>query len=171
MGLWRRVVLVPILAGVSAIPLDTAGAGKAYAAADDNNAARIYNGFKRYHGGCNHCHGPDGIGSTFGPSLVDRLPDIQTFRRIVRDGTSNGASVMKGFADDPNVEPYIDDIYAYLFARASSAIGRGRPIRPKFLERSRIFHCFSIACDEKWKNDTVYISLRRRTRRIRMEFT
>ncbi len=29
---------------------------------------------------------------------------------------------------------------------------------PKFLKRSRIFHCFSIACDEKWKNDTVYIS-------------
>jgi len=31
-------------------------------------------------------------------------------------------------------------------------------VKPKFLKRSRIFHCFSIACDEKWKNDTVYIS-------------
>ena len=128
MRLWRRVVLVPILAGVSTVSLGTAGAGKAYAATDDNNTARIYHGFKRYHGGCNHCHGPDDIGSTFGPSLVDRLPDIETFRSIVRDGTGKGASVMKGFAGNPNFEPYIDDIYAYLCARASSALGRGRPI-------------------------------------------
>jgi mono/diheme cytochrome c family protein len=114
MRLWRRAVLAPILAAVS---LGTAGAGKAYAAADDNNAARIYSGFKRYHGGCNHCHGPDGIGSPFGPSLVDRLPDMETFRSIVRDGTRKGASAIKGFAGNPNVEPYIDDIYAYLRSR------------------------------------------------------
>ncbi|TIX83067.1 MAG: cytochrome C, partial [Mesorhizobium sp.] len=40
-----------------------------------------------------------------------------------------GPSVMKGFADDPNVAPYIDDIYAYLQARADGALGRGRPER------------------------------------------
>jgi mono/diheme cytochrome c family protein len=26
---------------------------------------------RRYHARCNHCHGPDGVGSTFGPSLVE----------------------------------------------------------------------------------------------------
>ena len=36
---------------------------------------------------------------------------------------------MKGFAGDPNVAPYIDDIYAYLQARADGALGRGRPTR------------------------------------------
>ena len=34
---------------------------------------------------------------------------------------------MRGFADDPNVAPYLPDIYAYLQARADGAIGRGRP--------------------------------------------
>ena len=36
---------------------------------------------------------------------------------------------MLGFADDPNVSPYVDDIYAYLQARADGALGRGRPDR------------------------------------------
>jgi putative tryptophan/tyrosine transport system substrate-binding protein len=47
---------------------------------------------RRYHSSCNHCHGPDGIGSTFGPALID-LPDVEAFRRIVRDGKSNGISL------------------------------------------------------------------------------
>jgi hypothetical protein len=36
---------------------------------------------------------------------------------------------MKGFSGDPNVAPYVDDIYAYLQARADGVLGRGRPIR------------------------------------------
>jgi mono/diheme cytochrome c family protein len=104
-------------------------AGKFYRIIDGKVDVRTYNGFRRYHAGCNHCHGPDGAGSTFGPSLVDKLPDIEAFRRIVRDGKSNGALVMKGFAGDPNFAPYVDDIYAYLQARADGALGRGRPIK------------------------------------------
>jgi mono/diheme cytochrome c family protein len=67
------------------------------------------------------------MGSTFASALVDRLPDIEVFRRSVLDGVRTGPSVMQGFADDPNVAPYIDDIYAYLQARADGALGRGRP--------------------------------------------
>jgi mono/diheme cytochrome c family protein len=129
---WRLAILGPILAGGFAVysgaaAQQDAGAGKAPGPADE----RTYNGFKRYHAGCNHCHGQDGMGSTFGPALVDGLPDIETFRRIVRNGTSNGASVMKGFAGDPNVAPYEDDIYAYLQARAEGRLGRGRPLQAK----------------------------------------
>jgi mono/diheme cytochrome c family protein len=129
---WQLAILMPILAGGSAVysgaaAQQDAGVGKARGPAD----LRTYNGFKRYHGGCNHCHGQDGMGSTFGPSLVDSLPDIETFRRIVRNGTSNGASVMKGFAGDPNVAPYVDDIYAYLQARAEGSLGRARPVQAK----------------------------------------
>ena len=72
-----------------------------------------------------------GLGSTFGPPLVDRLPDIDEFRRIVRLGKSTGASVMQGFAKDPNIDPYVDDIYAYLQGRADGVIGRGRPVKQK----------------------------------------
>ena len=103
--------------------------GKFYQVVDGKVDARTYNGFRRYHAGCNHCHGPDGTGSTFGPSLVDKLIDVDAFRRVVREGRTNGTSIMKGFADDPNVAPYIDDIYAYLQARADGALGRGRPMK------------------------------------------
>jgi mono/diheme cytochrome c family protein len=91
--------------------------------------SKTYNGYRRYHAGCNHCHGSDGLGSTFGPALTSQLPDIATFRDIVRNGKSDGTSVMRGFAKDPNIEPYLDDIYAYLQARADGVLGRGRPAR------------------------------------------
>jgi mono/diheme cytochrome c family protein len=103
--------------------------GKFYRAADGKADARTTNGYRRYHASCNHCHGPDGLGSTFGPELVENLPDVGAFRRAVRDGQSTGNSVMKGFADDPNIAPYVDDIYAYLQARGDGALGRGRPVR------------------------------------------
>jgi mono/diheme cytochrome c family protein len=108
---------------------DAAPGAKLYRIVDGKVDARTYNGFRRFHAGCNHCHGQDGLGSTFGPSLVDRLPDLDAFRRIVRNGTGSGTSMMKGFADDPNVAPYIDDIFAYLQARHDGALDRGRPPR------------------------------------------
>src|SRR5262249_11192184 len=131
---WQLLVLSAVVGcslavGAGAASQADAPAGKFYRIVDGKVDARAYNGFRRYHAGCNHCHGPDGMGSTFAPSLVDELPDIETFRRIVRDGRSNGTSVMKGFAGDPNVAPYVDDIYAYLQARADGALGRGRPDR------------------------------------------
>ena len=131
---WPRLVLSSIAvcslaASVGAASQDDASVDKFYRVVDGKVDARTYNGFRRYHAGCNHCHGADGLGSMFGPSLVDGLPDVQAFRRIVRDGRSNGPSVMNGFADDPNVAPYVDDIYAYLQARADGVLGRGRPAR------------------------------------------
>jgi len=117
---------LPVSAGAAS---DGPVAGKFYEAVDGKVDARTYNGFRRYHAGCNHCHGPDGVGSTFAPSLVEKLPGVDTFRRVVRNGRANGTSVMKGFADDPNIAPYIDDIYAYLQARADGVLGPGRPIR------------------------------------------
>lgn len=117
------------LAAASAQAQEAATGDKHYRVEDGKVDKATYNGFRRYHSSCNHCHGPDGMGSTIGPSLVETLPDIENFRRIVREGQGSGTSVMKGFADDPNVEPYIDDIYAYLQARADGALGRGRPER------------------------------------------
>jgi mono/diheme cytochrome c family protein len=128
MSAWLVLCLVVVTAGFAASSAELAP-GKFYQAVGNKVDARTYNGFRRYHGSCNHCHGPDGMGSTFASALVDRLPGIEVFRRNVRDGVRSGASVMKGFADDPNVAPYIDDIYAYLQARADGALGRGRPER------------------------------------------
>ena len=129
-----RLPLALVLAGTlalagHAVAQDAAPGGKLYRVVDGKVDAKTYNGYRRFHAGCNHCHGQDGLGSTIGPSLVERPPDLEAFRRIVRDGTGSGVRVMKGFADDPNVAPYIDDIFAYLQARADGALGRGRPER------------------------------------------
>ena len=53
--------------------------GKFYRVVDGKVDARTFNGFRRYHGSCDHCHGPDGVGSTVAPPLVDRLPALRDF--------------------------------------------------------------------------------------------
>lgn len=108
---------------------DDGRAAKLYRVIDGKVDARTYDGFRRYHAGCSHCHGQDGMGSTFGPSLVAKLPDAARFQRVVLEGVTSGSSVMKGYADDPNFAPYVDHIYAYLQARADGVLGRGRPDR------------------------------------------
>jgi mono/diheme cytochrome c family protein len=102
--------------------------GKFYRVLDGKVDAGTYNGFRRYNAVCSHCHGQDGVGSSFAPSLVNGLLDIDTFRHVVLDGLVAGTSIMKGFANDPNVAPYVGDIYAYLQARNDGALGRGRPM-------------------------------------------
>lgn len=91
----------------------------------------VWNGYRRFNSTCNHCHGFDGAGSSFGPSLVEAPLDPKAFRSAVIAGKRSGTSVMKGFGDDPNVVDHIDDIYAYLAARAEGRVGRGRPRHPE----------------------------------------
>jgi mono/diheme cytochrome c family protein len=126
---WVAWSVLLCVACLNADAQEAAIPGKLYRVIEGKADARTYNGYRRYHSVCNHCHGPDGMGSSFGPSLVARLPDIETLRRIVRDGQGSGAAVMKGFSGDPNVAPYVEDIYAYLAARADGALGRGRPVK------------------------------------------
>ena len=102
-------------------------AAKPYQIVDGKVDKRTYNGFLRYNAVCNHCHGPDGVGGSFGPSLIEAPMMIEEFRDAVLAGRAKGNFVMKGFADDPNVAPFVDDIYAYLRARTDGVIGRGRP--------------------------------------------
>jgi mono/diheme cytochrome c family protein len=102
-------------------------AAKPYQIVDGKVDKRTYNGFRRYNAVCNHCHGPDGVGGSFGPSLIEAPMMIEEFRDAVLVGRAKGNFVMKGFADDPNVAPFVDDIYAYLRARTDGVIGRGRP--------------------------------------------
>ena len=130
-GCFRALALSMLAFCAGSIPVSSgvAGSPKLYQVIDGKVDARTYNGFRRYHASCNHCHGSDGLGSTFGPPLIDRLPEVEKFRRIVLEGQRTGPSVMQGFGQDPNIAPYIDDIYAYLQARADGALGRGRPTR------------------------------------------
>jgi mono/diheme cytochrome c family protein len=122
-------IIVSCLTSASGAASDGPGGARSYTMVDGKVDATTFNGFRRYHAGCNHCHGPDGVGSTFGPPLVDRLGDAAAFRRIVIEGRISATSAMPAAGADPNVAPYIDDIYAYLQARADGALGRGRPVR------------------------------------------
>ena len=94
-----------------------------------------YNGYRRYHSSCHVCHGPDGLGSSFAPSLVDSMKqlDYGAFAEVVVNGRqaqgATGNSVMPSFAFDPNVMEYMNDIYGYLRARTDGALDRGRPQR------------------------------------------
>lgn len=94
-----------------------------------------YNGYRRYHSSCHVCHGPDGMGSSFAPALVESLRqlDYEAFAEVVVNGRqavgAAGNSVMPSFAFDPNVMEYMNDIYGYLRARTDGVLERGRPQR------------------------------------------
>ncbi|TXN64777.1 c-type cytochrome, methanol metabolism-related [Methylobacterium sp. WL30] len=92
-----------------------------------------YSGYRRYHAECHVCHGPDGMGSTYAPALKDSLKHLsyEEFIGILAGGkhdvSSSDQKVMPAFGDNKNVMCYSDDLYVYLKARASGAMGRVRP--------------------------------------------
>jgi methanol metabolism-related c-type cytochrome len=94
-----------------------------------------YSGFKRYHDTCHVCHGPDGLGSTYAPSLVDSLKNLsyEQFAETVINGKKsvNAAEnlVMPAFGTNKNVFCYLDDIYIYLKARSDGVLPRARPAK------------------------------------------
>lgn len=96
-------------------------------AALPHDPAALREGYRRYQGVCAHCHGPDGAGSSFAPGLVAPLASYRVFAAAVLQGVASPRGVMRGFAGDPNIEPHLGAIYAYLAARASGRLGRGRP--------------------------------------------
>jgi methanol metabolism-related c-type cytochrome len=102
-------------------------------AADGKVDWPTYSGFMRYHSECHVCHGPDGMGSSYAPALVDSLKtiDYPTFLATVAQGKKDLAGgqekVMPTLGTNKNVMCYLDDIYTYLKARSDDAIGRGRP--------------------------------------------
>ena len=108
-------------------PPRPACAGSATLPRDPIAVAVLREGYRRYQGVCGHCHGPDGLGSSFAPGLIAPLPSRGRFTAAVLAGASGPRGVMRGFSGDPNVEPYLDAIYAYLGERASGRLGRGRP--------------------------------------------
>lgn len=133
------LVLFGVIVAFAAFPIDGARAAAfdpehPYSVKDDGTVDwYTYNGYRRYHSECHVCHGPDGLGSSFGPALADSLKTL-TYDQVI-DTVTNGRKnvntsndkVMPSFGLNPNVMCYVDDIYAYLKARSDGKIGRGRP--------------------------------------------
>jgi methanol metabolism-related c-type cytochrome len=103
-----------------------------------------YEGFVQYSANCLQCHGPDGLGSSYGPNLADRLKTLSygQFLATVAGGkkavSTSQELVMPSFGLNKNVMCYINPIYVYLRARADGAVGRGRP--PKHVEVPEAFN-------------------------------
>ncbi len=93
---------------------------------------QTYIGWRTYHSSCNHCHGQDGRGGSFAPSLVSgnaAVDDYELFVRVTEEGTQSQTSVMPGFKDNPNINDRIDALYAYLKARSDGRLPSGRPAK------------------------------------------
>lgn len=90
----------------------------------------IMMGFNVYTGSCMACHGPDGLGSSFAPSLL-RAAERRTFE-IFAQTVAGGRSlqpgmVMPSFGGDIRVMSHLEDLWNYLGARQQGDVGRGRP--------------------------------------------
>jgi len=91
-----------------------------------------YNGYRRYHGECHVCHGPNGLGSTYAPALAHSLQtmDYGTFLGTVASGRTRDEAgtkfVMPAFGDNKNVMCFINDLYVYLKARSFEAPDRAQ---------------------------------------------
>ena len=102
---------------------------------DDKVDWYTYIGYRMYGANCLQCHGPDGLGSCYAPSLVGALTTLsaaEVFATIVggkRDVSSSQDLVMPSFGENKNVMCYLDPIYVYLRARSDGALGRERPSR------------------------------------------
>jgi methanol metabolism-related c-type cytochrome len=92
-----------------------------------------YSGFTRYSSECLRCHGPDGVGSTYAPALIDSMKRLSysDFYAVVAGGKKDVSAsqelVMPANGANRNVMCYIDAIYVYLRGRADDTVGRGRP--------------------------------------------
>jgi mxaJ protein len=110
-----------------------------YRVQDNKLGPKAYEGWVRFSAFCERCHGPGGIGSAQAPDLAAAIKSLTKaqFEHIVRCGlTGNvGIGVMPPWGDNPNIAPYVDDLWSYLKARADDAIGPGRPEKLTTLKR------------------------------------
>jgi len=131
-------LVIAVLAGAglfSTADSRAQGEKKPYTVTDGKVDKATYNGWRRYTDACLRCHGPDGAGSSYGPTLTDSLKQMSEdeFKEIVVNGRKNvttaNTNIMPPFGEAEDVMLYLDDIYGYLKARSDGVIGRGRPER------------------------------------------
>jgi methanol metabolism-related c-type cytochrome len=90
-------------------------------------------GFIRYSSECLRCHGPDGMGSTYAPALMESMKRLTytDFLGVVAGGKKDVSAaqqlVMPANGENKNVMCFVDAIYIYLRARTDDAVPRGRP--------------------------------------------
>ena len=89
-----------------------------------------YMGWRTYNSSCSHCHGQDGYGGSFAPSLIagnTAVRDFDAFTRSTNEGSEGPTGVMPPFKDNPNINDKIAALYQYLKARSDKLLPPGRP--------------------------------------------
>lgn len=115
----------------------------------------LYLGWRHFQANCARCHGADATGTDKAPDLLARVKGmsegrfaatvLQRYQWVVpasEAGSESGArealledvlkrrkgeSLMPAWEKEPAVKAHVLDLYAYLNARASGALGPGRP--------------------------------------------
>lgn len=106
---------------------------KPYKIVDGKVDFGTFNGYRRFGDNCARCHGETADGSSFAPSLVERLKTFgyDHFTEVVINGKKENVGgveyVMPSFGNNPDVAENIDDIYAWVKGRSDGAIKPGRP--------------------------------------------
>ena len=119
------------LADVADLGSDSKSGAKPYTAEDGKIGQTAYIGWTRFAGFCERCHGPGGVGSSLAPDLTAAIESLnqKQFDAIVTCGIkgNQGTGVMPAWGNNPNIEPYLPQLWAYLKARGDGVIGAGRP--------------------------------------------
>ena len=79
---------------VASIPRSRAERSSSIPSHDGKVDQHTFNGYRRYGESCLRCHGPDGAGSCYAPSLVElaETPDEDQFAQVVINGRQNVTS-------------------------------------------------------------------------------
>jgi mono/diheme cytochrome c family protein len=132
----QKLINIPVICsglvvGLCAGNVGAGGGGEPYTVKCSGGTCQVdestYEGERRFEGTCMRCHGGQGVGSTLAPALTTengRLQDMTfpAFQVVVTNGLKGDVGTMPAFGNDPNVKPYIDDIWSYLQAVKDGAI-------------------------------------------------
>ncbi|MES1940485.1 hypothetical protein T5B8_09586 [Salinisphaera sp. T5B8] len=118
---------------------DTNSDGKPYKVDCSDNECRVSDdvmvGYEKFGSHCSQCHAQNAEGSTFAPSLVQRLKGMNQGRftaavagGVTRlDSTTGQYSVMPSWANNEDVMNHVQQIWAFLKARSDGVLPAGRP--------------------------------------------
>jgi mono/diheme cytochrome c family protein len=93
-------------------------------------------GWQVFQDKCLQCHGPDATGTARAPSLLQRMQTVglQQFGNLVLlrydwglPAGEKASPAMPAWQTDPRVKTHVQDLYVYLSARSSGALGPGKP--------------------------------------------
>jgi mono/diheme cytochrome c family protein len=104
---------------------------KPYQVIDGKIDENTFEGWRTYNGGgCGQCHGRGGSGKSgknLAESLVFKNNDKEKFKNYITNGVPN--TLMKPHKNDGRVMANLDNLYAYLKARADGVLGSGNLIK------------------------------------------